>query len=662
MKIPYLRSKAQDGDPQVRLRSQRPFRQGADQRAGKLSARRAVPDRRCRRCASMPRRSSAWSSARACGRWCRVDQFDRFVSVIVFVPRDRYDIRRPREDRRLSEDRLRGPAFGLLSGLPGRRPGARPFHHRPLRRQDAEGRPGRRSRRRSATSSAPGRTRCARRRPSSGADAALLAHRRALSRELSRLLHRRRGAARRRAASPPSAPTTPIAIDYYRHADQPPEQAALKIYHHGTPVALSRRVPMLENIGFRVISERTFEVDGGDDGPVFIHDMELENAFGKPIDLSDGGKLFEEVFLSVWRGEADNDGYNALAQTAGLGVARDRRAARLWPLSAAGRHPAEPGLHRRRAQPLSRHRARRCTTCSWPASIRRPAREGEVTAKHLKAKIKDALEDVPNIDDDTIIRRYLNLIEASLRTNHFVPGLREQGPVAGDQARFARGRRPAGPAAVARDLRLRRRGRGRASALRPGGARRPALVGPGAGLPHRGARPGQGAAGQERRHRAGRRQGRLLPQAPAGRRQPRRRFSRPARKAYVNFVSSLLSITDNIDGDEVVPPAGRGAPRRRRSLFRRRRRQGHGDLLRHRQRHQPGARLLARRRLRLGRLGRLRPQEDGHHRQGRLGSGEAAFPRDEPRHPDDALHRRRRRRHVGRRVRQRHAAVGRRSG
>ena len=49
--------------------------------------------------------------------------------------------------------------------------------------------------------------------------------------------------------------------------------------------------------------------------------MELENAFGAAIDLADGGRLFEEVFLSVWRGEADNDGYNVLAQTAGLGAA-----------------------------------------------------------------------------------------------------------------------------------------------------------------------------------------------------------------------------------------------------------------------------------------------------------------------------------------------------
>ena len=57
----------------------------------------------------------------------------------------------------------------------------------------------------------------------------------------------------------------------------------------------------------------------------------------------------------------------------------------------------------------------------------------------------------------------------------------------------------------------------------------------------------------------------------------------------------------------------------------------------------------------------LRPQEDGHHGARRLGSGEAPFPRDRHRHPDHPVHGVRRRRHVGRRVRQRHAAVARRS-
>src|SRR5690606_38180947 len=52
----------------------------------------------------------------------------------------------------------------------------------------------------------------------------------------------------------------PIAIDFYFDAGQGGSAASLKIYHHGTPVALSKRVPLLENMGFRVISERTFEI------------------------------------------------------------------------------------------------------------------------------------------------------------------------------------------------------------------------------------------------------------------------------------------------------------------------------------------------------------------------------------------------------------------
>ena len=108
----------------------------------------------------------------------------------------------------------------------------------------------------------------------------------------------------------------------------------------------------------------------------------------------------------------------------------------------------------------------------------------------------------------------------------------------------------------------------------------------------------------------------------------------------------------------VVPPPRRGAPRRRRPLPRRRGRQGHGDLLRHRQRGRDRLRLLARRRVRLRRLGRLRPQGDGHHRPRRLGVGQAALPRaraSTPRPQDFTV--------VGvgdmsrRRVRQRHAAV-----
>ena len=85
--------------------------------------------------------------------------------------------------------------------------------------------------------------------------------------------------------------------------------------------------------------------------------------------------------------------------------------------------------------------------------------------------------------------------------------------------------------------------------------------------------------------------------------------------------------------------------------------QGHCHLLRHGQRDLPGLRLLARRRVRLRRVRRLRPQEDGDHRARRLGVGEVPLRHARRGPADHGVHRGRDRRHVRGRVRQRHAAV-----
>ncbi|RWF70154.1 MAG: NAD-glutamate dehydrogenase, partial [Mesorhizobium sp.] len=353
----------------------------------------------------------------------RVDQFDRFVSILVFVPRDRYDsVVREKIGTYLKtvfQGRLSAyyPAFPegglarvhfIIGRSGGKTPKVEPATIEAAIRDivrtwdDAL---------REAVSE-------------SGADATLTA------------IASRFSESYRDSFSPAVAladagriaridAANPIAIDYYRHADQKPHQAALKIYHHGSPVALSRRVPVLENIGFRVISERTFEVGDETSGMVFIHDMELENSYGKPIDLGDGA-LFEDAFLSVWRGDVDNDGYNGLAQTAGLWSGE------ITILRAYGRYLQQAGIPQSQdfiAAALNRYpEIARGLHQLFVARLGPTAEtDGVVAAKHLKAKIKDALEEVPNIDDDTIIRRYLNLIEASLRTNHFVADTKDKG-------------------------------------------------------------------------------------------------------------------------------------------------------------------------------------------------------------------------------------------
>src|SRR5690606_34223223 len=53
-----------------------------------------------------------------------------------------------------------------------------------------------------------------------------------------------------------------IRVDFLRRPGHDDRSAGLKIFHHAQPVSLSQRVPLLENMGFRVISEQTFEIPG----------------------------------------------------------------------------------------------------------------------------------------------------------------------------------------------------------------------------------------------------------------------------------------------------------------------------------------------------------------------------------------------------------------
>jgi len=478
----------------------------------------------------------------------RVDQFDRFVSILVFVPRDRYDsIVRERIGQYLKtvfEGRLSAyyPAFpeGALARVHfiiGRSGGKTPKVDqstleaaiRDIVRTWEDG-----LREAAADSGAEAEmARIAKLFPESYRNSFTPAEALVDARRIASI-----------------SAENPIAIDYYRHSSQPQQQAALKIYHHDVPVALSRRVPVLENIGFRVISERTFEVGEEGGKTVFVHDMELENAYDKPIDLSDGGALFEDVFLSVWRGEADNDGYNALAQTAGL------NSRQIKVLRAYGRYLQQAGIPQSQdfiAAVLNRYPdIARALHQIFVARFDPNGKDGEVTVKHLKSQIRDALDQVPSLDDDTIIRRYLNLLDASLRTNHFVPdrpanvslaikldprtidGLPEPRPwreiyvygpeVEGVHLRF-------GPVARgglrwsdrAQDYRTEVLGLVKAQQVKN------AVIVP------------VGAKGGFYPKR--------LP--PASQRDL---WFEAGRQAYINFISSLLSVTDNLDGDHVVPP------------------------------------------------------------------------------------------------------------
>src|SRR5204862_4396782 len=109
----------------------------------------------------------------------------------------------------------------------------------------------------------------------------------------------------------------------------------LKVWSFNRPIPLSERVPVLENMGFKVVDERTYQIAcqvtqgaqqdaqgeaqaGARDADVWFHDMVLERADGRAVDLGANKRRLEAAFLVVMRGGAENDGYNALVLAGSL--------------------------------------------------------------------------------------------------------------------------------------------------------------------------------------------------------------------------------------------------------------------------------------------------------------------------------------------------------
>ncbi len=90
----------------------------------------------------------------------------------------------------------------------------------------------------------------------------------------------------------------------------------LKLYRQLKDISLSDALPVMENMGLRVLAERPYRLQAGSD-VAYIQDFEVESAAGE-IDAASVDAAFSETFARVWRGDAENDGFNRLVLAAAL--------------------------------------------------------------------------------------------------------------------------------------------------------------------------------------------------------------------------------------------------------------------------------------------------------------------------------------------------------
>ncbi len=191
-----------------------------------------------------------------------------------------------------------------------------------------------------------------------------------------------------------------------------------KIYRRDRPIPISDVLPTIENLGLKLISERPYEISPAT-GTWWIQDFELEHPRGVRIDLPTDGPRLVETFDAVWHGQADNDGFNRLVLAADLdwrAVAVLRTYARWFvqlglPLSqsymeeALATHPAAAG-----------HLARLFLARFDPDL--KPAERTRAEGRHRQA-VEALLGKITRVDDDRIVRAFLSAILATLRTSFF---------------------------------------------------------------------------------------------------------------------------------------------------------------------------------------------------------------------------------------------------
>jgi glutamate dehydrogenase len=214
--------------------------------------------------------------------------------------------------------------------------------------------------------------------------------------------------------------------------DRPDDEAhlRLKIFRREASLSLSNILPHLSVLGVDVIDERPYELAMGNGQREFIYDFGVQVPGGADAVrsrwTSEGRHRFMDAFSASYVGDSEADGYNALVMGADLEW-RD-----VSVLRAIGHYLRQVGVTYSQsyfAQALSSNVAigRRLVQLfrtRFDPEIGLDVKARTEATSELVDKIKKALNDVASLDHDRILRSFLTVLQAMIRTNYYVPGRR----------------------------------------------------------------------------------------------------------------------------------------------------------------------------------------------------------------------------------------------
>ncbi len=216
-----------------------------------------------------------------------------------------------------------------------------------------------------------------------------------------------------------------VRVRAYRQLDDDQTILRAKLYKTGEATALSAAVPIFESMGLFVESETPFAItrstEAGDE-KLWVQDVRMRTANGRPLDFSVVEGSFEQAFTAIWAGQAENDGFNRLILKLGVSW-RDAaliRALARW-RGQTGLDPSEAVQQQAVADypDITQAILDLFKIRFDPEFGTKKARE--IAAKELNATITMSLDAVPSLDADRVLRRLVGLVNVMMRTNFFQP-------------------------------------------------------------------------------------------------------------------------------------------------------------------------------------------------------------------------------------------------
>ncbi|MEV7180185.1 NAD-glutamate dehydrogenase [Kitasatospora sp. NPDC093679] len=206
-------------------------------------------------------------------------------------------------------------------------------------------------------------------------------------------------------------------LNLYQPVGAGDDERRFKIYRVGGPISLTEVLPVLQRLGVEVLDEHPYALRRSDGTTAWVYDFGLR--LREATELTDEAReRVQEAFSATWTGRAENDGFNGLVLTAGL----TWRQAMMLRAYAKYLRQAGSTFSQDYMEDALRNNAHttRLLVNLFEARLSPSHRLGaDELTEGLMEELDGALDEVASLDEDRILRSFLHLIKATLRTNFF---------------------------------------------------------------------------------------------------------------------------------------------------------------------------------------------------------------------------------------------------